>query len=46
MDLNEDLSAEQKARATYEWLLNMAEDPDVIKPLKFLREKFTLSKIW
>ncbi|MBC2579750.1 manganese catalase family protein [Clostridium sp. DJ247] len=39
VDLNEDLAAEQKARATYEWLLNMADDPDVIEPLKFLRER-------
>jgi spore coat protein JC len=39
VDLTEDLAAEQKARATYEWLLNMADDPDVIEPLKFLRER-------
>jgi spore coat protein JC len=39
VDLNEDLAAEQKARATYEWLINMADDPDVIEPLKFLRER-------
>jgi spore coat protein JC len=39
VDLTEDLAAEQKARATYEWLINMAEDPDVIEPLKFLRER-------
>jgi spore coat protein JC len=39
VDLTEDLAAEQKARATYEWLLNQADDPDVIEPLKFLRER-------
>lgn len=39
IDLTEDLAAEQKARGTYEWLINMADDPDVIEPLKFLRER-------
>lgn len=38
-DLHEDMAAEQKARATYEYLINMADDPDVITPLKFLRER-------
>lgn len=38
-DLTEDMAAEQKARSTYEYLLNMADDPDVIEPLKFLRER-------
>lgn len=38
-DLYEDLAAEQKARSTYEYLINMADDPDVIEPLKFLRER-------
>ena len=38
-DLIEDMAAEQKARSTYEWLINMADDPDVIEPLKFLRER-------
>ena len=38
-DLYEDLAAEQKARSTYEYLLDLAEDPDVIKPLVFLRER-------
>jgi len=38
-DLHEDLAAEQKARATYEYLINMADDPDVVEPLKFLRER-------
>jgi spore coat protein JC len=38
-DIYEDLAAEQKARSTYEYLMNMADDPDVIAPLKFLRER-------
>ena len=38
-DLYEDLAAEQKARSTYEYLLNIADDPDVIGPLRFLRER-------
>lgn len=38
-DLIEDLAAEQKARATYENLINLADDPDVIEPLKFLRQR-------
>lgn len=38
-DLYEDLAAEQKARATYENLINLADDPDVIEPLKFLRAR-------
>lgn len=38
-NLNENLAAEQKARATYEYLIHMAEDPDVIDPLRFLRER-------
>ena len=38
-DLYEDMAAEQKARSTYEYLIQMADDPDVIEPLKFLRER-------
>ena len=38
-NLFEDLAAEQKARATYEYLLDMASDPDVIEPLRFLRQR-------
>lgn len=38
-DLTENLAAEQKARSTYEYLLRFAEDPDVIGPLRFLRER-------
>ena len=38
-DLYEDLAAEQKARSTYEYLMRMTDDPDVLDPLKFLRER-------
>ena len=39
-DLQEDLAAEQKARATYEKLIDLCKDePDVIDPLRFLRER-------
>ena len=30
---------EQKARATYENLINLTDDPDVIGPLLFLRQR-------
>ena len=39
VDLNEDLAAEQKAKAVYENILDMADDPDVIMPIRFLRER-------
>jgi spore coat protein JC len=39
VDLMEDMAAEEKARKTYEWLINVADDPDVIDPLRFLRER-------
>lgn len=38
-DLYEDMAAEQKALATYNYLLDLTCDPDVIAPLKFLRER-------
>lgn len=38
-DLEEDLAAEQKARATYENLINLTKDPDLIAPLSFLRQR-------
>ena len=38
-DLNEDLSAEQKARLTYDNILRFADDPDVRDPIKFLRAR-------
>ena len=38
-DLSEDMAAEQKARATYENLINLTDDPDVIGPLLYLRQR-------
>lgn len=38
-DLHEDLAAEQKARTTYDNLIRLVDDPDVLEPLKFLRER-------
>ena len=39
-DLTEDLAAEQKARATYEKLIDLCKDePDVVKVLRFLRAR-------
>lgn len=38
-DLNENLAAEQKARKTYDNILRLVDDPDVIEPIKFLRER-------
>lgn len=38
-DLSEDMAAEQKARAVYENLIELADDADVIGPLLFLRQR-------
>lgn len=38
-DINENLAAEQKARVTYDNILRLVDDPDVIEPIKFLRER-------
>ena len=39
-NLQEDLAAEQKARATYEKLIDLSRDnPDVVDPLRYLRER-------
>lgn len=38
-DLYEDMAAEQKARAVYENLIDMTNDPDVINPLLWLRQR-------
>ena len=38
-DLAEDQAAEQKARTTYENLIRLTDDPDVIDPLRYLRER-------
>jgi spore coat protein JC len=37
--LHEDLAAEQKARATYEHLISMIDDPEILRPLRFLWER-------
>lgn len=39
VDLTENLAAEQKARAVYEYLIQQIDDPDVLDPLRFLRER-------
>ena len=38
-DLTEDMAAEQKARTTYDNILKLVDDPDVIEPIKFLRQR-------
>ena len=38
-DLSEDMAAEQKARVTYEHLIDLANDDAVIQPLLFLRQR-------
>ena len=38
-DLSEDMAAEQKARATYENLIDLCDDEDVLRPLLFLRQR-------
>lgn len=38
-DLSEDMAAEQKARAVYEHLIDLTDDPEVIGPLLWLRQR-------
>ena len=38
-DLSEDMAAEQKARVTYEHLMDLTDDPDLLAPLSFLRQR-------
>lgn len=38
-DLVEDLAAEQKARTTYEHLMTLTDNPEILAPLRFLRER-------
>ncbi|MCL2323163.1 MAG: manganese catalase family protein [Oscillospiraceae bacterium] len=38
-DLYEDMAAEQKARSTYEYLLDLIDDDEVADPIRFLRER-------
>ena len=38
-DLESNMAAEQRARATYEHLISLTNDPEVIAPLTFLRQR-------
>ncbi|MET3291522.1 UNVERIFIED_CONTAM: Mn-containing catalase [Brevibacillus sp. OAP136] len=38
-DMYEDIAAEEKARATYQWLIDMTDDVDLQDSLKFLRQR-------
>lgn len=38
-NLSENMAAEEKARAVYENLIDLADDPEVIGPLLFLRQR-------
>lgn len=38
-DLHDDMVAEQKARVTYQWLMNLTDDVEIKKILGFLRER-------
>ena len=33
------MAAEQKARSTYDNILNLVSDPDITDPIKFLRQE-------
>ena len=33
------MAAEQRARATYEYLMDLTNDPDLLAPLSFLRQR-------
>ena len=39
VDLTENLAAEEKARIVYERLMDLTNDPDVLAPLAFLRQR-------
>lgn len=39
VDLQEDMAAEEKARATYENLMDLTTDNDLLAPLSFLRQR-------
>jgi len=38
-DLESNMGAEQRARATYEHLMDLTNDPDILAPLSFLRQR-------
>lgn len=45
-DLAEDMAAEEKARVTYEYLIDMTNDQDLIDPLLFLRQREVVHYKW
>lgn len=45
-DIAEDMAAEQKARAIYENLIDLTNDPDVIGPLLWLRQREIVHFNW
>ena len=38
-DLHEDMAAEQKARTTYDNIIRLVDDPDILEPIRFLRQR-------
>lgn len=38
-DIESNMGAEQRARATYEHLMDLTDDPDILAPLSFLRQR-------
>lgn len=45
-DLYEDIAAEEKARATYQWLINQSDDPDINDSLRFyVNEKLSIHNV-
>lgn len=38
-DLTEDMAAEEKARAVYEHLMDLTNNPEILAPLSFLRQR-------
>jgi len=38
-DLHEDMAAEQKARTTYDNILMLVDDPDILDPIRYLRQR-------
>ncbi len=38
-DITEDMAAEQKARSTYEYLIQLSDDPEVTRTLRFLWQR-------
>ena len=38
-DMYDNIAAEEKARATYQWMIDLSDDPDLNDSLRFLRER-------